>query len=130
MVTSMRVQLPCLINDLYPPGKMKSIYTLTRDVSVTVGLNSRRKYDTDDQGAHCTSIFLSGVSPISTSQDKEYPADNNLTTLRDFRKSMEKQYLQDLISQTKRDIKKACQVSGLSRSRLYELLTKHKISNH
>jgi two-component system NtrC family response regulator len=39
----------------------------------------------------------------------------------------EKKYLQDLLSFTHNDIKEACRISGLSRSRLYLLLKKHKI---
>ncbi len=38
----------------------------------------------------------------------------------------ERQYLRDLIALTGDDIKKACQVSGLSRSRLYTLLKKYR----
>jgi two-component system NtrC family response regulator len=55
-------------------------------------------------------------------------SNGNLPKLREFRQTLEKQYLQDLISLTRRDIKKACQISGISRSRLYELLSKHNIS--
>lgn len=40
----------------------------------------------------------------------------------------EEKYLKDLMSFTKGDIKKACQLSGLSRTRLYVLLKKYKIS--
>jgi len=40
----------------------------------------------------------------------------------------EKKYLKDLISFTQGDIKEACRISGLSRSRLYLLLKKHHIS--
>ena len=40
----------------------------------------------------------------------------------------EQKYLNDLMSFTKGDIKKACQLSGLSKTRLYVLLKKHKIS--
>lgn len=40
----------------------------------------------------------------------------------------EKAYLNDLISRTGRNIKRACQISGLSRSRLYTLLKRHNIS--
>ena len=40
----------------------------------------------------------------------------------------EKQYLHDLVLLTKRNIKDACQISGLSRSRLYYLLKKYDIS--
>jgi two-component system NtrC family response regulator len=54
-------------------------------------------------------------------------SNSSLPKLREFRQALEKQYLQDLISLTRRDIKKACQISGISRSRLYELLSKHHI---
>lgn len=40
----------------------------------------------------------------------------------------ERLYLQDLISLTRSNIKQACQVSGLSRPRLYALLKKYKTS--
>ncbi len=40
----------------------------------------------------------------------------------------ERKYLEDLISFTKGDIKEACRISGLSRSRLYLLLKKNQIS--
>jgi hypothetical protein len=41
---------------------------------------------------------------------------------------METQYLQELLRQTLSDIKIACWVSELSRSRLYALLKKYEIS--
>ncbi len=53
--------------------------------------------------------------------------------LRDFRENiiseMEKNYFQDLMSLTEGNIKEACKLSGLSRSRLYALLQKYKLSN-
>lgn len=42
----------------------------------------------------------------------------------------ERQYLKDLMTFTAGDIKKACQLSGLSRTRLYVLLKKHNLSTH
>jgi len=49
-----------------------------------------------------------------------------------FRKNLiaegEQRYLQDLISETKGNIKKASEISGLSQPRLYELLRKYKIA--
>jgi two-component system NtrC family response regulator len=39
----------------------------------------------------------------------------------------ERRYLMDLLSVTEGDIQKACQISGLSRSRLYALLKKHRL---
>ena len=56
-----------------------------------------------------------------------YP-NGSLPKMKEFKQTLEKKYLQDLISLTSRDIKKACQISGVSRSRLYELLSKHKLS--
>jgi DNA-binding NtrC family response regulator len=42
----------------------------------------------------------------------------------------ERQYVKDLMTFTAGDIKKACQLSGLSRTRLYVLLKKHNLSTH
>ncbi|MBW2020217.1 MAG: sigma-54-dependent Fis family transcriptional regulator [Deltaproteobacteria bacterium] len=55
-----------------------------------------------------------------------------LPSLRDFRMAAateaERQYLQHLVSLTSENVKEACRISKLSRSRFYELLKKHKIS--
>jgi two-component system NtrC family response regulator len=79
-----------------------------------------------------------------TSVGKEIMADKETTAvpqtskaflkLKDVREialdKVEGKYLKDLLSFTKGDIKKACELSGLSRTRLYVLLKKHKISPH
>ena len=79
-----------------------------------------------------------------TSVGKEIMADKETTAvpqtskafpkLKDVREialdKAEGKYLKDLLSFTKGDIKKACELSGLSRTRLYVLLKKHKISPH
>jgi two-component system NtrC family response regulator len=56
----------------------------------------------------------------------------SLPQLRVFRQAAiaraEVSYLQRLVSETRGNSKEACRVSGLSRSRLYELLKKHGIS--
>jgi two-component system NtrC family response regulator len=53
----------------------------------------------------------------------------SLPTLQELREGevvkAERQYLEELIARTEGDIKQACRVSGLSRSRLYGLLKKH-----
>jgi two-component system NtrC family response regulator len=41
---------------------------------------------------------------------------------------VEERYLRELLSTTEGDVKRACQISGLRRSRLYELLKKYDIS--
>ena len=54
--------------------------------------------------------------------------------LQDFRTTVydqaEKQYLQDLLAATGKDLVEACRISGLSQSRLYALLKKQEISLH
>jgi two-component system NtrC family response regulator len=63
---------------------------------------------------------------------KEAESSNDLPELQDVREAavagVEKQYLNDLMEITGRDIKQACKISGLSRSRLYTLLKKYNIS--
>jgi len=53
-----------------------------------------------------------------------------LPKLKEMRKAAvseaEQQYLKDLISFAGGDINKACQISGLSRSRFYTLLRKYR----
>ena len=68
---------------------------------------------------------------VST-QDRERSSVETLPNLRDFREhtvsEAEQNYLQDLMSLTKGNIKEACTISGLSRPRLYALLKKYHIS--
>ena len=67
-------------------------------------------------------------------QPGSLPAFGNhtLPSLKDVREEavseIEEQYLKELMRQTKADIKTACRVSGLSRSRLYALLKQYEIS--
>ncbi len=67
----------------------------------------------------------------------EAPSDPNKTgfslpTWQDFREEalprLERRYLENLISTSGNSVKKACAISGLSRSRLYELIKKHNLS--
>ena len=55
-----------------------------------------------------------------------------LPSLKDFREAqmakIEAQYLQTLLTKTAGDIKKSCEISRLSRARLYQLLKKHNVS--
>jgi len=45
-------------------------------------------------------------------------------------KRQEKRYLQQLLRLSRGDVKKCCEISGLSRSRLYDLLKKHGLSKN
>lgn len=59
------------------------------------------------------------VSIGSIYDTEEFP------TLQAFRESMDRDYLKKLVSATGRDIEKSCDVSGVSRARLYQLLKKY-----
>ena len=52
---------------------------------------------------------------------------DRLPSFRDFRYAMEKQYLDRLVVQTAGNRTEACKISGLSRTRLFELLKKYEI---
>lgn len=64
-------------------------------------------------------------------EESSYPA-KMIPSLQDVREAalskVERQYLEDLMLVTKRNIKEACRIARLSRSRLYHLLQKHGIS--
>ena len=57
-----------------------------------------------------------------------------LPCLQEFRSEVfclaERQYLSSLVQHTGQNVRQACRLSGLSRSRLYSLLKKHRISLH
>jgi len=78
------------------------------------------------------SVRKSGAGRKKLDEDN-HPAEI-LPKLQDVRDTAvskaEKQYLYDLMLLTKKEIKEACRVSGLSQSRLYYLMKKHKISRN
>jgi len=64
---------------------------------------------------------------------KPIPDENSIQSpdafprLRSLIEETERQYLRDLMSVTRGDIKEACTVSGLSRARIYARLKKYEI---
>jgi two-component system NtrC family response regulator len=70
--------------------------------------------------------------PVDRASPDESFQPTTIPRYRDFRNTvlagMEKKYFQKLIKSTRGDIQKACQLSGLGRSRLYTLLKKFNIS--
>ncbi len=63
----------------------------------------------------CTDASLTGVE--------------SLVSFKEYRSKAEKRYLENLMAGTCRNIAKACKISGISRSRLYELLTIHQVGD-
>jgi two-component system NtrC family response regulator len=55
-------------------------------------------------------------------------SNNSLPDFKTFRAETERRYLEDLLGATGHSIPKACAVSGISRSRLYEMLAKYDLS--
>jgi len=71
--------------------------------------------------------FSSDYKPKMPSDSSASPA-----SLKEFRKTAavqaERQYLQELVTSTRGDVKAACRISELSRSRFYELIKKYSIT--
>jgi len=55
------------------------------------------------------------------------PAAEEFPAFREFRKKAELQYLKELLARCRGDLQKACTVSGMSRSNLYQLLKAHNL---
>lgn len=72
--------------------------------------------------------LLSKEAPAPNSRPSATVHNGLLPKLREFREAAEKKYLLDLIALANGDIKKACRVSDMSRSRLYVLLKKYGLS--
>lgn len=66
------------------------------------------------------------------SNDISLPMPDELPDLKQYRRDiidrMEVEYLHHLVALCDKSVKRACDISGLSRTRLYELLSKHSIS--
>jgi two-component system NtrC family response regulator len=70
--------------------------------------------------------FVRKPGGIAQSSMFEPPVD--LPSMRDFRENVERDYLAQLIAQSMNDIQEATRISGISKSRLYELFAKHRLS--
>jgi two-component system NtrC family response regulator len=63
-------------------------------------------------------------------QDPSSPMSEQIPNFKSYREDMERQYLQDLMAATDRNIPKAVEISGISRSRIYEMLAKHNLAEN
>lgn len=80
---------------------------------------------------HAARVSLKKDDLPPAESSSAYDLEEEFPTLRDYRMAAaaeaEKQYLRSLLNHVNDDLKKACRISGLSRSRFYELLKKHQI---
>ena len=64
---------------------------------------------------------------LNDTQPAIAPPARGLADYKSFRAETERNYLLELLRITQRNVAKACGLSGISRSRLYEMLSKHNI---
>jgi two-component system NtrC family response regulator len=67
-----------------------------------------------------------GSDPLNIDQHR--PA--GLPSMHDFRSIAEREYLERLMAETEGDMEESRRISGLSRSRLYQLFKKHNLEHH
>ena len=76
-------------------------------------------------------VAQSSVNPVDQYLSEEQHLNEKIMQFPDLKKLLaaaEKKYLQQLVCHTRGDIKEICQISGLSRSRVYERMKKYDIS--
>ena len=81
---------------------------------------------------HAARTAFSNEKTADAPIEIENESADNLPSLKEYKSSrigdIEKHYLIRLLSKTGKDIHSACRISGLSRSRLYELMKKNNLS--
>jgi len=78
---------------------------------------------------HLAAMLLSKKTAPGPPRAETSLRPESILPFKEFRETMDRQYLTHLISHTGRNIKEACRISGLSRSRLYELLKEYNIAD-
>ena len=104
--------------DMHPDERELDLYHLPKDVQVhakKAALND--KYPEGSGLAHSQSVQLPEEPLFPTFQERR----------KVVLKNMERDYCLELVELARGDVKEACQLSGLSRSRLYGLLKAHSI---
>jgi two-component system NtrC family response regulator len=115
------------------PGNVRELVN-TLDGAITLAGNDPTLYCQHLPMPIRVQMARQGIQGISHTDSGSFRSletqtiENDLPTLKDVRESIERDYLQRLIQQSQQDLQEACRVSGLSRSRLYELLKKYDLS--
>jgi two-component system NtrC family response regulator len=111
------------------PGNVRELIN-TIDGMLATGINDRTLY-----AKHLPlNIRVQIVcGHLKHPQDEKPEAEDieagSLPKFKTYRESSELKYLKDLMAITNRNIPKACEISGISRSRLYEMLAKYGLSS-
>jgi two-component system NtrC family response regulator len=72
---------------------------------------------------------IKSAVPHRTKADGDLISPEAMPSLRNYRENMDRMYLMELTALASGNIREACRVSGLSRSRLYGLLKNHNLTN-
>ena len=72
---------------------------------------------------------IKSAVPPPTRADGGFISRGAMPSFRNYRENMDRMYLMELTALAGGNIKEACRVSGLSRSRLYDLLKNHNLTN-
>ncbi|MEN8258656.1 MAG: sigma-54 dependent transcriptional regulator [Thermodesulfobacteriota bacterium] len=126
----------------YPwPGNIRELIN-TLESAVNVALNEPLLFPKHLPIALRVSVKQKNLRPVLASETNLSPAASpevadprdKLTDYRQYREtvmaSAERRYLEALMTRTGASIKAACQISGLGRTRLYNLLNKHGIKRN
>lgn len=110
------------------PGNVRElVHTLERAVSSTSGEGVLyRDHLPPSIRAHIAGKAVH--SSAASTEEGLVSVDAPLGSLRDTRDAAEKAYFERLLATTNGNVKEACRVAGVSRSRLYVLLGKHGLS--
>jgi two-component system NtrC family response regulator len=72
---------------------------------------------------------VGGAIQPHNAADGEPACRETFPSLRAYRENMDRKYLMELITVAGNNMREACRISGLSRSRLYDLLKDHNVTN-
>ena len=115
------------------PGNVRELFNTLEEVL------SMARYEPTLFPYHLPAYIRAKVARTSLNNSKRHKVESpgvdiledfaheRFPNIKDFRSVMERQYLQKLMRLSDGSKKEACRLSGLSRTRLFELLKKHKI---
>lgn len=103
------------------------IYPIHLPVYLRIAVAKRNTESLSGRSGNDLIEYEQKAKPAPASNSRELNGDT-IPSFKEFRESVldraEKEYFENLLHKTERDIQKSCQVSGLSRTRLYEYLKK------
>ena len=115
------------------PGNVRELFnTIEESISLAAGEPTLRVHHLPVRlRASITRHMVKQCVPTqrgATDLDPVFPHQDPFPTINDFRDLMERRYLDQLLRQTQGNRKEACRISGLSRTRLFELLRKYGLA--